>query len=232
MDAAADVHHQLDVVLHQHHGHALGRHLAQHRAERGRLLLVLPAGRLVEQQHLRVGGQRPGQLDDAGPGRWAAGRPAVGRGRRCRAARAARRRPASGSAGAARVGGQPDVLATVSSPKGSRRWNVRARPRRARLNGASLVTSWPSMRDPAAARRLEPADHVEQGRLAGTVRSDQAGDLAGLGREVDTSSRASRPPKRDADAADLERAHPATHRLLGIGREPERARRARAPRRR
>ena len=41
----------------------VGRHLPHHRAERGRLALVLPAGRLVEQQHLRVGRQRPGQLD-------------------------------------------------------------------------------------------------------------------------------------------------------------------------
>ena len=62
----------VEVVLDQEHGRAaLALHGAQHRGHLGRLVQVEPRRRLVGQQDLRLGGQRPGQLDQ----------PAVARGR-------------------------------------------------------------------------------------------------------------------------------------------------------
>ena len=111
---------------------------------------------------------------------------------------------------------------TVRSPNGSRRWNVRARPRRARLNGASFVTSCAVDADTAAERRLETADDVEQRRLAGAVRADETGDHARLGGEVD---RVEGEPaaEADADAGDLERAHPASTASSGSAASPRAA---------
>ena len=71
------------------------------------------------------------------------------------------------------------LLRTSSSVNSSSRWNVRASPARARLYGSSRVTSRPSMRTRPAVGTLQPADHVEQRRLAGAVRTDQPGDSPG-----------------------------------------------------
>ena len=78
--------------------------------------------------------------------------------------------------------------ATVSDGKSRPSWNERPSPRRARGAGRQA-------RDVAARRRLrrarscpssageKPGDRVEQRRLAGAVRADEADDLAAAGRE-------------------------------------------------
>jgi len=62
--AVADVHHHAHVVLDQHHGGAeLVVHI-EHEAAHVLLLFHVHAGhRLVEQQHLRLHGQRAAQVD-------------------------------------------------------------------------------------------------------------------------------------------------------------------------
>ncbi len=109
-----------------------------------------------------------------------------------------RRRPSAGIGGRRGRRRRParTFSRTVSRPKSSSRWNVRASPRRARLNGASLVTSSPSMRTRPRCGRLEPADDVEQRRLAGAVRADEPGDRARRSAVRSTSSSARWPPKR------------------------------------
>ena len=78
VDRVAHVDHELHVVLDQHHGHAAGGQLAQQLGEALGLGRVLAGGRLVEQQHRRVAGQRPGQLDQAGLAGGHRGDPQVG----------------------------------------------------------------------------------------------------------------------------------------------------------
>ena len=170
----------------------------QHRAEGGRLLLVLAARRLVEQQHLRpVASARASST--TGPGRWGAGRRAGGRGRRCRAARGARRRPRRGPVAPRHVGGEPDVLPDGEQPEQLEALERAGQATPGPLERRQLVTSMPSIAD-AAARRLEPADDVEQRGLAGAVRADEAGDRPASAVRS-TSSRASRPPKRTLTSA-------------------------------
>ena len=222
VDLAAHVHHQLDVVLDEHHGHAVGRHLPHHRAERSRLLLVLPAGRLVEQQHLRRGGQRPGQLHDPS----LAGREPVG----ALAAELGDAEPLEelvGDLGRDRAAAPASAASrtfsrTVRSPNGSRRWNVRARPRRARLNGASLVTSWPSMRTRPRCGGWSPQMTLNSVVLPAPFGPMRPVTTPGLGGEVD---RVEGEPaaEADADAGDLERAHPASTASSGSAASPRAA---------
>ena len=80
-------------------------------------------------------------------------------------------------------------------PNASSRWNVRAMPRRARRCGFAPVRSTAVEHHAAAVGRLQPGDHVEQRRLAGAVRADEAGDAAGLD-VSDAASSASSPPNR------------------------------------
>ena len=56
----------------------------------------------------------------------------------------------------------------------------------------------------AARRRVEAGDHVEERRLAGAVRADQADDRALLGIVKSTSLTATRPPKRLVTPASVE----------------------------
>ena len=142
----------------------------------------------------RVGGEGAGQLHHA---RLAGGQ-TVGagarRGRRCRAARAARRRPRPARRRLAMSAARRTFSRTVSSPNGSRRWNVRASPWRARLNGASRVTS----RSP---RRTDPVvgGWRPQITLKSVVLPAPLGPMrpvmAPASASKETSSRARRPPK-------------------------------------
>ena len=61
--AVADVHHQPDVVLDEEDRVALRRDLPDERRHRLDLDRVHPGGRLVEQEQLRLGGERAGDLD-------------------------------------------------------------------------------------------------------------------------------------------------------------------------
>ena len=63
-EALGDAHHDLHVVLDQQHGQPLlVAHATDERREVGRLLRVHPGRRLVEQQQLRVGRERPRDLE-------------------------------------------------------------------------------------------------------------------------------------------------------------------------
>ena len=67
---------------------------------------------------------------------------------------------------------------TVRSGKGLSFWKVRATPRLAMLVGAQAGDVVAVEEDPAGVERLEAGDQVEQRRLAGAVRTDDAEDLA------------------------------------------------------
>ena len=205
VDVRAHLHHQLDVVLDEHHRDALGRELAQQRS-RTRPSRARPArwpARRAGAPSASVA-QRPGQLDQAGLAGGQPVGPLVGQLARCRAARAARRRPRRDRRRPATSAASRTFSRTVSRPKGSRRWNVRARPRRARLNGASSVTSRPSSATRRRRGGWSPQIDVEQRRLAGAVRADEAGDRPGLGGEVDVVE-GEAAAEADADTGDLER---------------------------
>ena len=99
-------------------------------------------------------------------------------------------RPASGAA-SSRPGSVPlnSCAATIrlsrteSWPNTCSVWNVRPTPRRDSSSGDMPVMS-SSQNATLAGRRLDLAeDRVEQRRLAGAVRADDADDLAGLQRE-------------------------------------------------
>ena len=65
-DVRARLHHERHVVLDEQHAEPVGGELVQQHAERVGLLLVEPRRRFVEQQHLRLGRERTGELDEAG----------------------------------------------------------------------------------------------------------------------------------------------------------------------
>ena len=148
----ADPEHQIGVVLDQDDGAALRRQRGQEAAEGGGLALVEAGARLVEQQHLGIGRQGAGQLDQAGR----SGRQRRDR-RGCLVAHAhaleevERRledvaRPEASSP-------TRTLSAALRVEKSSRRWKVRARPRRARRCVRFRVTSVPaSDTDPRSGR--------------------------------------------------------------------------------
>ena len=141
------------------------------------LLVVEPAGRLVEQQQLRRARRARARARPASASRTAARRPAAARSRRARRSRAPRaprpRRCAPRVCAPTRT-----LSSTVIVLKSSTFWNVRAIPRRTIPCTRRLQQVSPSKRDLALVRRVEPRDHVERRRLAGAVRADQADDLA------------------------------------------------------
>ena len=152
--------------------------LAQQTSERLGLGLVQARGRLVEQQHPRVGGQRPGQLDEPGLAGGQLVGPDVGHGGQRRPGPAPRRPSDRGGRRAARRRPARRSPARSGAPNSSRRWNVRARPRRARRYGAAgdvvAVEPHPAALRAPAARVID----VEQRGLAGAVGPDEPGDLA------------------------------------------------------
>ena len=92
-DLVRDRHHQVHVMLDQQHGDLpLVAHPADQGAELADLLVVEPAGRLVEQQQLRLRGEGAGQFDPLAGAERQPGRGPDTRHLRGRAAAAATRR--------------------------------------------------------------------------------------------------------------------------------------------
>ena len=216
-DALGDAHDDLHVVLDQQDRQlALVAQLPHELRELRRLLRVHAGGRLVEQQQLGLGRQRPRDLHPA--------LVAVGevdrRAGRCRSlaqadvARAARApcsravallaaRPAAGGGSSrtarpscARAGRPSRSRPPSSSPNRRMFWNVRATP-------SAVIRSGPRAGDVAGRRSVirpdgrlvEAGEHVEERRLAGAVGPDDRDDRALAGSSNETSSTATRPPK-------------------------------------
>ena len=95
-----------------------------------------------------------------------------------RAAAAGRDRAESSPS--ARAGGSPTSTfsSTLILPKMRRFWKVRAIPSARARAGDRLVIVSPPKPDAPGGDALQPADDVEQRRLAGAVRADERGDLA------------------------------------------------------
>ena len=158
---------------------------------------IAAGGGLVEQQHLRLGRERAGDLEPlqrairhrAG---WPVGERAeadereqfLGLWRASRgsaaAPTAARTDAAADCARSCRWRPTITFSAAVMRKKICRFWNVRDSPRRASRCGASPVTSSPPKRDAPARGRVDAGNDVEQRGLAGAVRSDDGEDLARL----------------------------------------------------
>ncbi len=79
--------------------------------------------------------------------------------------------------------GMPRFSSTVMLVKGLGIWKLRAMPSRVRWCGGSAVISRPSKRIGAAVDRQHAGDAVDERRLAGAVRADEAEALAGLDRQ-------------------------------------------------
>ena len=191
-DAVADVHHQAHVVLDEHHREAAVADLADEADERLLLGGVEPGGRLVEEEHLRLGGQGPGDLEaplvavGQVPGRLAG---AVGDADELEQARGlalARVAPRGSSAGplseraAARSwrGGRrrPTMMFSTDVMFGNSRmfWKVRATPASVMSCGLPADDAGAVEHDLARRSAVDAGDAVEQRRLAGTVRADDA----------------------------------------------------------
>ena len=185
----AEAHHELHVVLHHQERLAGPVELPDAIGEVGDQRRVDPPGGLVEQQHVGVGDQQRGELEQLA---LAVGQIARGlvrqprRSRRTRAApsRAAARRPSP--RGASRSRSQPSsrwvatsmFSSTVSRAKILVSWNVRPMPSPNTRSGGALVISVPVEADLALLDPLVAGDHVEQRGLARAVRADQAVDRA------------------------------------------------------
>ena len=183
-------------------------------AERIDLLVIEPGGRLVEQKQLRPDRERAGELDPlAHAERQFADRP-VGDALRARIPRSAR--PPARRAAAPRAPREASASALARKPPRAKRMRAdphvvarrHGREQRDVLEGArdaergDLVPRHARKRpavepDRAGVRLVEAGDAVEQRRLAGAVRADQAADRAGRDREADVVER--------GDAAEADR---------------------------
>ena len=169
---------------------------AQPPAELLALVRVEPGGRLVEADEARLRRRAPARCRRACAAPATARSAARPRSPPARAARASARSPRSRCAGA-----ETDLLAACATTEGDARrragsrarvrsskssidCHVRASPSRARACGGRPVRSWPSSSTrPRDAD--EAGDRVDEGRLAGAVRADQADELARADLEVD-----------------------------------------------
>ena len=246
-DLVGDAHHQVHVVLDQQHRQRAARSRIRRRSapQRLDLLVVEAAGRLVEQQQLRLARQRAAELDAL----LRAERQVRHRRRRRRASRSSS--ASSSSARAAAV-----AAPRAAPPAGAARWRrsrcavrqwpptstfsrtlMRAEQRQVLERAADaergdavrrrLEQRAALERDPALAERVEARQAVEQRRLAGAVRADQADDLAAPRRR--TTRRRARRCRRSGPtrsrpraaartiARRLRRALPANARTIGPG---------------
>ena len=173
MDAVRDAHHELHVVLdEQDRQLEVVAQAADQRRELPDLLVVEPAGRLVEQEQPRPGRERAGQLDALLHAvRELARRPVRETGKTDVAEELAR------APAAARVAPHQHVLQHGHRAK---ELDVLERPRdpahddpvRRRAQQVVAVEL-----DRAVVRPVDPRDQVEDGRFAGAVRADQPDDL-------------------------------------------------------
>ena len=153
-----------------------------------------PARRAAGSVGLR--GERAHDPEPALVARAAARRRLVARRRRGRAARAARREPPRRARGACRRRRAPtSTFSSTVRPREEPHALERAREAARGRAGAALqpVTSTPSSIDRAGGRLLEAGERVDERRLAGAVRADQAEDLALRELEVDAVDRLARP---------------------------------------
>ena len=189
MDDLAHAHDELDVVLDEKDGETLLRQLEQQVAEDLGLLRVEAGPGLVQEKQARVGGQRPGQLDEA---RQAGGHGVDPLGGRLGDADPLedllgdllRVRPVLGPT-TADLGGNEHVL-----PRRQRAEHLEALERSGQPQAGALVGLAPGdvfAVDQHLARRrlLQAGDDVEQRRLAGAVGADEAGDPTWIGGEID-----------------------------------------------
>ena len=195
-------------MLHEEHGHPGRCDLSQHVGEGGRLGFVLTAGRLVEEQHLRFGGQRAGQLHPSGLSRGEPVGPHIGQLGDAEPVEQAVRRPVGiGSPGD--VGGQAHVLSDGEQTERLQALEGASQPLSRPLERCQARDVRAAEQDATSCRLLEAADHVEQRGLAGAVRADQPGDGPGLRPERHAVER-SAPTELDGDLSHLERGHVAT----------------------
>ena len=190
-------------MLDHHHGTAgLGGHPAQQRAEGFGLGLGHPAGRLVEQEQGRALGHDAGQLHDP-PGAsgqlaggpvaeggqpelldnladpFGGGRFGVGRGGH------PERRRKGLAAGQMSLEGNGDGLGHGEVGKQARLLKRTAQAAQGALVGRKAGDVLSVDENPPLIGRQEPADHVEEGGLAGPVVTEQADDLTRPNFEVD-----------------------------------------------
>ena len=185
-DAVGDVHHHVHVVLDEHDGEAPGAQLGDEPHDVLALLAVHPGGRLVEQQHLRLGCERLRNLEQAlvavgellGAQMHLGPRPTL---------RSASRARASGSESprASAPASTPSI--TASGPNTSVFWKVRTTPSCAMRKGAGRdgVALNKTSRAPGA----PPGDDVEERGLARTVGADDAQHFARGHGEIHTLQR-------------------------------------------
>ena len=176
----------LEVLRGEQHVGAVGDEAADRLPQLDPAARVEPGGRLVEQQ------QR-GRADQAGaevePAAHAArvGRAPAGRRRRSRPSRSST--VAAGGLGAARGRGRTAGRPSRGSPgrsspaRPTAYWP--ARPMTWRTCFGSATASMPATRSVPAVGPQQRGDRADEGRLAGAVRAEHGGDLAGLGDEVE-----------------------------------------------
>ena len=186
----------------------LGLDLLQRLGQGGGLGPVEPGGRLVEQQDLGLGHQRPTDLDETALAEaepldrlvgevrepqqlehLVAPGDLVGRG----PAQAEQVLPEAAVAAVAPARRRSRWSRTVESGNSSMRWNVRPMPRRARWWTGRRVMSSPSSSTGAAVDAQHAEHAVEERGLAGTVRTDQPDPLALADLDARPRSRATMP---------------------------------------
>ena len=231
-DLVADLEHLVQVVRDEHHAGALGRQIADQAQDQPDLAVGQRRGRLVEQQHAGPPADRLDDLDhlalvvgqvlDLAVGRDgdAVARQQLGGLRAHRAhahdpERADRR--LVGEEHVLRHGlGRDQVDVLVDGDDAARQ----------RIVGAAQAQRLAVQRQGAGIGRVEPGQHLGQGRLAGPVLADQAVHAAGAHREVDAPQRLHAGEGfHDASAVEEARGR-IGHRSQANGRAPRPAARA------
>ena len=144
-DVLGETHHRLHDMLDHQDGDAAVAEGPDHRHDVANLGRIEPGHHFVEQQQLRLGRQRAGELQPLAPrdGQRRAGRvehvAEADRARDLVRPRRARRRAAM-----AQMGADAMFSRTVRPAKGCTIWNVRAMPRRASRCGGTPVMSSPA----------------------------------------------------------------------------------------
>ena len=182
-------------MLDQQHGHVLDVADAADLALQDLDLIVVQAGRrLVEQQQLGAGGQRARQLDTLAdrerqrPGQRVNGTRSMNS--ISSSARAVMRRSSSRPCGSRMALSkklvplrlwQPTLTLSSTDMRSNSAtfWKVRPMPMCGMSWRGRFEDRLALEQHVAAVRRVEAAQAVEEGRLAGAVGADQAGDLAG-----------------------------------------------------
>ncbi len=193
------VHHRLHRVLDDQHGDAVGAELADRAEDAVEIVVTEPGQRLVEQHQPRMRRQGASQLHQAKFARREAAGDRLGPGAEPDPVERGQRHVARGGiVTRADIGADDDVFEDAHPGKGAHHLK-----RAADAAAADMARAQPGDRlagefGRAAARREKPVDDVEQRRLAGAVRADDAVEPALGDDEVDLVERA-QPAKRDAD---------------------------------